>query len=392
MKLSRNIILFDGQGHNDLLPLTFTRPVAELRVGIMQVREKWASFAETVSWHTVDYLATKYPARLGKENLFIYGGLLPNEELIAAISKLSSGEALWAGDDILAYCSAMPEDPAEPKGNAKQYTGPYSMIRHPWDIFSMNDEALRADFTMLTRGRKTVAISATNRISGAENVFIEPGAKVEYALINAMEGPVYIDRDAEVMEGAMIRGPLYLGQHSQIKMGARIYGATTIGPHCKIAGEIHNAVITGYSSKAHDGYLGNAVLGEWCNLGADTNCSNLKNNYEQVKVWSYSEERFLPTGLQFCGLIMGDHSKSGINTMFNTGTVVGVSANIFGSGFPRTIIPSFSWGGPGGMSVYNLKKALETARRVMQRRNLELTEQDISILTHIFEHTEKHRK
>jgi UDP-N-acetylglucosamine diphosphorylase/glucosamine-1-phosphate N-acetyltransferase len=270
---------------------------------------------------------------------------------------------------------------------------PYPIIKisYPWDIFSNNEKAIASDFELITKGRTSANLSNTNRYIG-NNIFIEEGAKVEFSILNATTGPIYIGKDAEIMEGAIVRGPLALCEHAALKMGAKIYGATTIGPHSKMGGEISNSVIFGYSNKAHDGFLGNSVLGEWCNLGADTNNSNLKNNYALVKVWNYPQERFINTNLQFCGLIMGDHSKSGINTMFNTGTVVGVSANIFGDGFPRNFIPSFSWGGAQGFTVFTINKAFEVASQVMKRRNIDFSDDDKAILTHIFEVTEKYRR
>ena len=258
-------------------------------------------------------------------------------------------------------------------------------ISQTWDIFAMNDRAIRDDFARLTAGRKSAPLSKTNFVRGnMEEIFVEEGAVVEYAYLNTIEGPIYIGRDAEVMEGSKIRGPFALCDHAILKMDAKIYGGTTIGPHCKVGGEVQNTVFFGYTNKGHDGYLGNAVVGEWCNFGADTNNSNLKNTYDIVKLWSYKEQRFVKTGLQFCGLIMGDHTKTGINTMFNTGTVIGVSCNLFGSGYQRNFIPSFSWGGPHGMIPFNLKKSFEVAQAAMKRRNIPFDEIDQNIFTHIY--------
>jgi UDP-N-acetylglucosamine diphosphorylase/glucosamine-1-phosphate N-acetyltransferase len=384
--------LIDGPNRDNFLPLTYTRPVAELRIGITTLKEKWEYFTgKTCSYLTEEYLATKFPLHLEADTLFIDAGLIPDTSLVEKISGLKRGEVLFSADKLLAYCSERPVTAGETLTGMQhiEYHGKITHVENSWDIFEMNDLVLRLDYERLTKGRKSHELSETNTVLGRENIFLEAGARVECATINATSGPVYIGSEAEIMEGAMIRGPLALCGHAAIKMGAKIYGATTLGPWCKAGGEVHNSVFTGYSNKAHDGYLGNAVLGEWCNLGADTNNSNLKNNYEKVKMWNYGDEKFVDTGLQFCGLIMGDHSKSGINTMFNTGTTVGVSANIFGSGFPRNIIPSFSWGGAGGFTVYTLEKALKTARIVMGRRNLELSAADIAILTHIFEISQK---
>nr|MCU0351404.1 glucose-1-phosphate thymidylyltransferase [Flavobacterium sp.] len=265
-------------------------------------------------------------------------------------------------------------------------------IEHTWDIFSKNDTAIREDFELLTEGRTSQPIPKSVNVISPENIFIEKGAKLEFVTLNASTGPIYIGKNAEIMEGSVIRGPFALCEEAQVKLATKVYGATTVGPHCRIGGEVNNSVLFGYSNKGHDGFLGNAVLGEWCNIGADSNNSNLKNNYEEVRLWSYETEGFARTGLQFCGLMMGDHSKCGINTMFNTGTVVGVSANIFGSGFPRNFVPSFSWGGASGFTTYLTKKAFEVAKVVMSRRNVEFTEQDAKILEHVFEETKKYRK
>ena len=260
-----------------------------------------------------------------------------------------------------------------------------------WDIFSKNDSAIRDDFSLLTEGRKSQPISSSNKFAGSQQIFIEKGAVVECSVLNATNGPIYIGKNAEVMEGCLIRGPFALGENAVLKMGAKIYGATTIGPYCKVGGEVNNSVFQSNSNKAHDGFLGNSVIGEWCNLGADTNNSNLKNNYANVKIWSHATEEMVDTGMQFCGLFMGDHSKSGINTMFNTGTVVGVNANIYGSDFPIHFVPSFSWGTAQGFSDYRLEKALEVAERVMARRNQKLTTSERKILSHIFNLTNRFR-
>lgn len=395
MPINKNLVLVDGPNRDNLLPLCYTRPVADLRIGITTLREKWEALSgRSCSINTQDYLSVKFPMILESDNVFAMAGIVPDEKLIETLDQLKTGEALIADEELIAYRSVNPKSGDEVASSFKsiQYTHTLVQVKNSWDIFELNDAVLRADFDRLTAGKRSHPLSLTNTVLGKENIFVEAGASVECATINAKFGPVFIGKHSEIMEGVMIRGPLALCEHASLKMGAKIYGATTIGPYCKVGGEVHNSVFTGYSSKAHDGYLGNAVLGEWCNLGADTNNSNLKNNYDKVKIWSYSEERFVNTGLQFCGLIMGDHSKSAINTMFNTGTVIGISANIFGAGFPRNIIPSFSWGGAGATMTYSVSKALETARIVMKRRNLELGQDDIDIFTHIFEITGKYRK
>jgi UDP-N-acetylglucosamine diphosphorylase/glucosamine-1-phosphate N-acetyltransferase len=397
MQSVMNCILFD-RNSIDLYPLTLTRPVAELRCGILTISEKWKKYLNTaqISYLTSDYLQKKYPLESNDDNLLINASLLPTYALAEAVAKLNKGEALVLNSEVVALRIGK-EDVAVFANdqltltNTVEYAEPVDVIRYPWDLFSLNHKAIVADFELLTKGRKSAAISDTNRVKSPENVFIEEGATVEFAILNASEGPIYVGEHAEIMEGAMVRGPLALCEGSALKMGAKIYGATTIGPHSKVGGEVHNTVITGFSNKGHDGFLGNAVLGEWCNLGADTNNSNLKNNYAEVKVWNYRNDRFIPTGLQFCGLIMGDHSKCGINTMFNTGTVVGVSSNLFGDGFPRNFVPSFAWGGAQGYSIYTLPKVYETAQKVMARRGIQLTDIDKEILAHVFAITEKYR-
>ncbi len=386
-----NVILFDAIQRESLLPLTFTRPVADLRVGILKISEKWNRYLNTeCSFLTEPYLQGKFPAKIEADNLLINGALLPYEDLAEQIKNLEHNQFLTFGDNILA--ARIKEDDLESffAGTMEHYTNleydlEVNLLTYPWQIFSMNEEEIELDFDLLTQGRTSEPLSSTVQVLGKESVFVEKGAKAEFVTINAETGPVYIGKDAEIMEGSVIRGPFALGEHSTVKMAAKIYGATTIGPESKVGGELNNVVFQGYSNKAHDGFLGNSVIGEWCNLGADTNSSNLKNNYAEVRLWSYPEQSFIKTGLQFCGLIMGDHSKCGINTMFNTGTVVGVSANIFGSGFPRNYIPSFSWGGAHGLSDYRLNKSIEVAEMVYQRRGLTFDETEKRIFQHLYE-------
>lgn len=386
-------ILFDGDRREALLPFTYTRPVAEVRTGILTLREKWERrLGQSVSWLTQPYLQEKFPLTSGRDNIFIKGSLLADDSLAAAVKQLDRGHALWDGTQMLAYRSPEVAREVDPETFKKEkYAKAYGEVRNTWDLFSLNGEALEADFQLLTAGRQSEPLPDTNRVIHPERIFLEEGARVDHCILNASDGPVYIGKGATVMEGSMIRGGFALGSHSVVKMGAKIYGPTSTGPHCKIGGEINNAVLFGYSNKGHDGFLGNAVLGEWCNLGADTNNSNLKNNYAKVRLWNYDSERFDPTGLQFCGLIMGDHSKCAINTMFNTGTVVGVSCNIFSAGFPRNFIPSFSWGGTSGFNTYLPKKAFEAAKVAMARRDVPFTEADERMLLHIFEQSGKYR-
>ncbi|NJX16238.1 GlmU family protein [Tamlana crocina] len=389
-----NYILFDGPARNNLLPFTFTRPVADIRVGILTIREKWESFLDTTTTTvTEDYLSDKFPMVEMEENVMINASYLPNLELVEMVKDLKENQAIFKDEDVIAFfAKEAQEDINFDDYHAIEFTEDIVKIEHTWDIFSKNGEAIQEDFTLITKNRSSQPIPSSNNVIAPENIFIEKGAKLEFTTLNASNGPIYIGRNSEIMEGSIVRGPLALCQGAAIKIGAKIYGPTTIGPSCKAGGEINNAVMFANSNKGHDGYLGNSVLGEWCNLGADTNTSNLKNNYAEVRLWDYQTESFARTGLQFCGLMMGDHSKCGINTMFNTGTVVGVSANIFGSGFPRNFVPSFSWGGSGGFTTYLTKKAFEVAEVVMARRNMEFTEQDKAILEHVFEETKKYRR
>jgi len=391
-----NIILFDHEARTDLLPLTFTRPVCELRTGILTIREKWEKrFNISISFLTEAYLSIKYPMQKSDDNLLINGGLLPDEKIFKAVANLEKNTILKSGNTLLAArVEEVPENISAASFKTEKeisFAGDTNIVESVWQIFVWNGSELKKDFALLTKNRSSASLSNTNRLLSPENIFVEKGAKAEFATINASSGPVFISKNAEIMENSAIRGPFFLGEESVVKMGAKIYGPTTIGPFSKVGGEINNSVFFGYSNKAHDGFLGNSVIGEWCNIGADSNNSNLKNNYAEVRLWNYNEEKFVNTGLQFCGLIMGDHSKCGINTMFNTGTVVGVNANIFGSGFPRNFIPSFSWGGAHGMTTYSTPKAFEVAEKVMQRRNIEFTEADKDILKEIFSETRKYR-
>tara|TARA_R110002012_G_scaffold322033_1_gene553990 strand:- start:95 stop:1270 length:1176 start_codon:yes stop_codon:yes gene_type:complete len=389
-----NYILFDGTVRKALLPFTFTRPVAEIRIGILTIREKWEHHLKsTTTSITEEYLSVKYPMVEMEENVLINASFLPTKELVELVTELGENQAIFYGEDVIAfYTSDTQEEVNFETYEAIEFQGDVFRIEKTWDIFSKNAAALQADFDLITEGRISEPISGTNRLICPENIFLEAGAKVEHSILNATEGPIYIGKNAEVWEGSLIRGGLALCEHAVVKMGAKIYGATTVGPYSKVCGEISNSVIFGYSSKGHEGYLGNAVLGEWCNIGADSNNSNLKNNYAKVKIWNYDTESFEQTGLQFCGLMMGDHSKSAINTMFNTGTVIGVNCNIYVPGFPRNFVPSFSWGGASGFISYQPAKAFEAAKVMMARRGVEFTTLDEDILNHVFEETKKWRK
>lgn len=387
-----NYILFDGNVRNALLPFTFTRPVADIRVGILTIREKWEKYlGYTTTTITEEYLSEKFPMVEMEENVIINASFLPNQVLAEMMRNLEENQAIFYEDEVIAFYTKEGQEVDFETYEIIEFNDECIRIEHTWDIFQKNDAAIREDFDLLTEDRFSQPIPKSVNVIAPENIFIEEGAKLEFVTLNASTGPIYIGKNAEIMEGSVIRGPFALGEEAQVKLATKIYGATTVGPHCRVGGEVNNSVLFAYSNKGHDGFLGNSVLGEWCNIGADSNNSNLKNNYEEVKLWSYESERFEKTGLQFCGLMMGDHSKCGINTMFNTGTVVGVSTNIFGSGFPRNFVPSFSWGGATGFTTYITKKAFETAKIVMSRRHVDFTEEDAKILEHIFEETKKYR-
>ena len=389
-----NYILFDGPARNNLLPFTYTRPVADLRIGILTIREKWEFvLGGTITTITEDYLSDKYPMVEMDVNIMINASYLPTKGLVEKVKNLKENQAVFNGDNLVAFYTVNGQEDIDfDTYEALIYNEDTLCVEHTWDIFSKNDIAIIEDYNLLTKDRESQKIPDSVNVIAPENIFIEEGAKIEFATLNASKGPIYIGKDAEIMEGSIIRGPFALCNNATVKLGAKVYGPTTVGPHSKIGGEVNNSVIFGYTNKGHDGFLGNAVLGEWCNLGADTNNSNLKNNYAEVRLWDYKTEGFSKTGLQFCGLMMGDHSKCGINTMFNTGTVVGVSTNIFGSGFPRNFVPSFSWGGSAGFKTYNTNKAFEVATKVMERRAIEFTKLDQDILEEVFEQTQKYRR
>lgn len=395
-----HIILFDDETRFRLLPFTHTRPIADIRCGIFTMRERWEHFFKAgTGTLTEPYLQEVFPLNAGNENLLVNAAVFATEDICNAIQRLEPGQSLVHNGSILA---ARIDGEVRASGNhmhdlhalqATKYHGDIEILRNIWDIFALNDKAIRHDFVLMTESRKSAAIPQGVIATGNDQIFIEDGAIVNAGtIINATTGPVYIGKDAEILEGTMIRGPLALCEHGVIKMGAKIYGATTIGPGCKVGGEISNVVFFANSNKGHDGYLGNAVIGEWCNLGADTNCSNLKNNYDAVQVWDEQHNRLIKTGLTFCGLLMADHSKCGINTMFNTGTVAGVSCNIFGGGFPDKFIPSFSWGGSEGMTTYEFDRAMDTANRMMARRGKSLSDAERNMYRFVFERTAPQRE
>lgn len=377
-----NYILFDDPViRENLLPLSYTRPVALMRVGILTISEKWQKYLNsTVVYFTESYLQDKYPPLAQEHNFFINGAVCPSADLVKEIKRLKEGTTLVQGDMVIAY-------KAQPGSKTITYSKELTVIRNVWDIFVHNGSEIRKDFELVKGRRSSEKIKDKYTIAyNKKQIFIEKGVKMHGAILNAEHGPIYLGKNSELGEGALIRGPFALCEGASINMGGKMRGDTTIGPFCKAGGEVSNSVLFGYSSKSHDGFIGNTVLGEWCNLGAGTTTSNLKNSYGNAQLYNYKEKKLVDTGRQFCGLIMGDHSKAGINTMFNTGTVVGVSANIFGPVMPGKIVPSFSWGNDG-KEKYKLEKVFEVAERVMERRQQTLNETDKKILTHIYDQT-----
>lgn len=390
------VILFDDPAiRGSLLPFTFTRPVGEIRVGILKISEKWEGQLNVkVGFFTQDYLQGKFSYD-DVPSLFVNGALCPDNGLLDAIATLGPNQALWQDQTLLAVFFEEPSGFTADSARQKlpvQYPSEVTLIQKSWHIFQKNAVELRKDFQWVTRGRTSRGIQDAPTIAYNEDlIFIEEGASIRSAVLNAEKGPIYIGRNATVEEGALIRGPFAMGEGATVTMGAKMRGDSTVGPFSKVGGEVSNSVIFGYSNKAHDGFMGNSVIGEWCNFGADSNVSNLKNNYTPIKLWEYVKRGFSDTGLQFCGLMMGDHSKCGINTMFNTGTVVGVGANIFGAGYPKNFISSFSWGGISGCSTYKFNKFEETVSKVMERRGLQLDDADRKIYQKIFELTQPYR-
>jgi UDP-N-acetylglucosamine diphosphorylase/glucosamine-1-phosphate N-acetyltransferase len=388
----QNILFDDPRDWKNLLPLTYTRSVSDIRIGITTIREKWQHFVGKLPGvFTAHYLQAKYPLDRGySQSLYFNGSIIPNSDLINAIFNLSFNQKLVKNNIVIA-AYAEHDDAKSPeelddffkKLAPVDYKGDFMKINHPWDIFNYNGDCIKSDFELIGKGKPSQQLSATNLIIGQHRVYAEPGVIAEACVFNTAAGPIYLGKNSEVMEGTLIRGPFVLGEGAVLKMGAKIYGPTTIGPYCKVGGEVNNSVFFGYSNKAHDGFIGNSVIGEWCNLGADSNNSNLKNNYGNVKVYNFGSESEVDTGLQFCGLIMGDHAKCGINTMFNTGTVVGVGANVFDGGFPPKMVKSFAWGGKQGFEKYELDKFLDTVEQVMKRRNVDFDTEEREILTHI---------
>lgn len=382
-----NVIFFDGQEWGNLRPLTLTKPLGELRMGILTFKERWLKLLkiEHSSYLTQNYLSEKYTLHTEDINYYINPAYFPTPELLLFVQKLYEGQTIWYEDQLIA-ARVSHEDFLQKtfSPNRIHLKSISQHINQLWDLFAHNDYAIKFDFDLITQNRQSQPISTTNGVINPENIFIEEGATIEFAILNAKDGPIYVGRNAEIMEGSLVRGSMALCENAKLNLGAKIYSGTTIGPWCKAGGEINNSIMMGFSNKGHDGFLGNSVIGEWCNLGADTNNSNLKNNYSEVKLWNYTQKAYISTQMQFCGLLMGDYSKTAINSQFNTGTVVGVSANVFDSGFPPKFIPSYSWGGYKNSTKFELEKAIEAIEKMMIRRNKNLTEQEIKILNNIY--------
>lgn len=389
-----NYILFDGPSRMALLPFTYTRPVADISFGIGTIRDSWERvLGFTTSTITEPYLSEAWPTVFFESNIFINACYFPSPELVEKVKGLKENQAIFDGDSLVAFFASDSEQDIDfEKFSRLVVETPFLSLANTWDIFSKNGLAIALDFEMLTKGSESESIPEGVQVLGASNIFIAPGAKMHFCTLNATEGPIYIGPNTLIMEGSHIRGPFSLEEGAVVKMGAKIYGPTSIGVKCKVGGELNNVVMFPFSNKGHEGFLGNAVIGSWCNIGADTNNSNLKNSYENVRLWDYQEERFAKTGLQFCGLMMGDHSKCAINTMFNTGTVVGVAANVFGAGFAKNFIPSFSWGGIQNSTTHSFEKAITTAKVVLERKGAILSENEIEILEAVFEASKKWRK
>lgn len=396
-----NYILFDPPAaYSTFLPFTFSRPLSQIRLGALTLAEKWEKYLlRPVSYLAAPHLQAKFPTTLAEENIWINATVIPRDDLARSVKRLKPDESIRQGDTLVAiHTGATPFDPAM-LDNPSFITGAWDLkfkvaiCQKITDIFTLAGAEIQADFHLLKKRKKTKPITDPHTIVyQPEQVFLEAGTTTKACVLNAEGGPIYLGKNVSVQEGAVLQGPVSVGEGSVINVGAKIRPNTVIGPYCKVGGEISNSVFFGYSNKAHDGFLGNSVIGEWCNLGADTNNSNLKNNYGEVKIWNYNTQNYQPTGLQFCGLLMGDHSKAGINTMFNTGTVVGFGANIFGGNFPPKHIPSFGWGGADGFETYDLEQALLTAERVMQRRQIAFSNEDKAIFEHIFQETASERQ
>ncbi len=401
-----NYILFDDRQRENFLPLSYTNTLADMLFGMFTNRQRWQRFLQTeVSSLTVPHLREKFPTANQNENILINSRLIPSADLLKEITGMESGSKIThdgvviamrvkseqvdkinSNDSIDSYYESV--DEVELMSVRSNFE--VSLIENLWDFFKMNGDMFSRDLSLLNKDDFKKKIGEGNTFLGDE-IYIHKNAIINAAILNSNSGPIVIDEGAEVMEGSIIRGPFYLGKHSSVKLGAKIYGPTSIGEHSKVGGEVNNSIVNSYSNKGHDGFIGNSVLGQWCNLGADTNTSNLKNDYSVVKLWNYDKQSFVKSGLQFLGLVMGDHSKCGINTMFNTGTVIGVSCNLYGAGFQPNFVPSFSWGKPGSFTTYQFEKAMQVASKVMERRNIDLDGKETAVLKAVFEQSEDMR-
>jgi len=394
MSTQINAILFDGPERVQLLPFTYIRPVAELRIGIDTLIEKWNAFLNTsCSYATQAYLAPKFPAKPAALNCFINPSYIPTQALVDQIKELQEKQVLLCENKPVACCtsdSVLPQDFSNFEVVVVQEA--LLHIEKVSDLFSKNAAVLAMDFDRLTHNKVSQPLDNSNRLIHPERIFITPGAQVSCAVLNATDGPIYIGSNAQIMEGSLLRGPIALCDKVLVKMGTKVYGGTTIGPNSKIGGELNNVLFLGNSNKGHDGFLGNAVIGEWGNIGAATDASNLKNNYGNVRICNYETENFAKSALQFCGLLMGDFSRCGIHSMFNTATLIGINTNIFGSGFPRTFIPSFSYGGAQGFQTHAFRKAMESNVAMMKRKGEQLSDLDTAILQTVFELSSVWRK
>jgi UDP-N-acetylglucosamine diphosphorylase/glucosamine-1-phosphate N-acetyltransferase len=388
----RNIILFDDESREQMLPLSYTRPVAEIRTGIFTIRERWERLLKgKASYITSEYLADRFPMHIEDDNIVINGALMPNDRLVRLMEQMEPNEALMDQGNLIAarlnskqFEHLLHEESIEEISGLELVDTPFIHLAYPWDLFLFLRATIEYDFDLITHGRTSQSIPSNNQVISSDAIFLEEGAHVTCSILNAQSGPIYIGKDAQIMEGSVIRGPVTIGEGSIVKMGSKIYGPTAIGPDCRVGGELKEVVMLGHSNKAHDGFLGNSIIGEWCNLGAGTSVSNLKNNYSNVRMWDHTTQNMRDTGLQFLGMVMGDHSKAGIQSMFNTGTMVGVACNIFGEGFPPKFIPSFSWGGASGLVTHRIEEAMETATRVMARRDITFGETDEKIFRNVY--------
>lgn len=378
-----NIILHDLSNHLTFAPLTLTRPVGNLRTGMFTNDERWQFYIPEaeISFQTQAYLADKFPIKQTKDNYWINASIVPNARLVELVQELELNQTLYMKGVFMAHRG----EKFEPKNSISVTIEDLVILENRWDLYQKNDVILASDFNAYTKGKKSAPLSKTNTLIGdPSRLFIEESATVECAILNVKTGPIYVGKNAEIMEGSVIRGGLAMAESSALKLSTKVYGAVSLGPHCKVGGEVNNVIFQAYSNKGHDGFLGNSLIGEWCNLGADTNSSNLKNNYGNVKTYSYLTGEMEQTDLMFMGVAMGDHSKTSINTMLNTATVIGVCANLFSSGFPPKFVPNFSWGGEKNSPVYDLDRAVDAANQMMIRRGEKITEEDLNILNFLF--------